>query len=104
MQANEFCHWLRGYFNLSEEKTLTRPQAKLVRSELTQVRYGSGAPNVHESFCLWLEGLFDAKDDPEDLSAQNVKKIIDRLTQSSVKTSPPAPSRDREEGGIVAMC
>jgi hypothetical protein len=105
MKPFDFTTWLKGYFDLSQAKTLTREQAQRVRTEVQQVDH-SGNGGLHSTFCLWLEGMFDGKDDPADLTQRNVEQIQERLSKvcGTNQTSPAPTGGPTRPPRVERMC
>lgn len=69
MKYSEFCHWLNGFFELNEPKTINEPQVELIKKHIEMVM-------VHEQgavpFCSFLKGY---------LKISGVKEINEEQTQ-----------------------
>lgn len=85
MTSRDFCYWLQGLFELSENLTcLSAKQVSLIQKHLalvfrSQVDASRNADaNVGARFCSWLEGFLEDKD-KEPLEAASVSKIRERL-------------------------
>lgn len=102
MKSNEYAHWLNGFFQLSQTKSLTDKQLNVIKKELTQVFKEDSDPN---SFCVELRSVFEF-DENLKVSEQFTVNLQNRL-QTFLKQKQPhvvKPEIKNDRPRFEAMC
>ena len=77
MKSIEFCYWLQGYFELSQEVGLTKKQLECISKHIALVEKHEGL----DTFTSWLLGFLESYElmGGTDMRASSVQIIVDKL-------------------------